>query len=270
MDITLSLHDLLFIASGALVGLVVGLTGVGGGSLMTPLLTMLGVPLHTAIGTDLLYASISKTGGAIVHHRHRNIDWRITLTLAAGSVPAALLTVWALREWFPDASSYKHILTNALGFMLLLTAFSLLLRPWIQRHLQARSNSAHRGFRDWLARHTTPATVLMGLTLGVLVTLSSVGAGVFGVMVLVTLFPALAMIRVIGTDVTHAVLLTLVAGLGHLSMGNVDWRLLGLLLTGSLPMIVLGTSLSSRMREDIIRPMLGVTLLLLSARFIFM
>ncbi len=271
MDITLSLHDLLFVASGALVGLVVGLTGVGGGSLMTPLLTMMGVPLHTAIGTDLLYASISKAGGAIVHQRHRNIDWRITLTLAAGSIPAAILTVWALREWFPDAASYKHILTLALGFMLLLTALSLLLRPLIQRRLQAAGTARTQGpVRAWLARHTTAATIFMGLLLGVLVTLSSVGAGVFGVMVLVTLFPALSMIRVIGTDVTHAVLLTLVAGLGHLSMGNVDWNLLGLLLIGSLPMIVLGTTWSSRMREDIIRPMLGFTLLLLSARFIFM
>lgn len=259
-------HDLLFILSGALVGFVVGVTGVGGGSLMTPLLTLMGVPLHTAIGTDLLYASISKTGGAIVHHRHRNIDWRITLTLAAGSLPAALLTVWGLKYWFPDASAYKSILTHALGFMLLVTALSLLLRPWLQRRLQART---HTPIRDFLARHQTAATVAMGVALGVLVTLSSIGAGVFGVMVLVTLFPALAMIRIIGTDVTHAVLLTLVAGLGHLSMGNVDWHLLGLLLIGSLPMIVIGTNLSSRMREDLIRPILGATLLLLSLKFIF-
>ena len=259
-------HDLLFIFSGALVGFVVGVTGVGGGSLMTPLLTLLGVPLHTAIGTDLLYASISKTGGAIVHHRHRNIDWRITLTLAAGSLPAAFLTVWALKYWFPDANAYKSILTHALGFMLLVTALSLLLRPWLQRRMQARQ---HTPVRDFLARHQTAATVTMGVALGVLVTLSSIGAGVFGVMVLVTLFPALAMIRVIGTDVTHAVLLTLVAGLGHLSMGNVDWHLLGLLLIGSLPMIVIGTNLSSRMREDLIRPILGATLLLLSLKFIF-
>lgn len=268
MDITLSLHDLLFVCTGALVGLVVGLTGVGGGSLMTPLLTIMGIPLHTAIGTDLLYASISKTGGALVHHKHRNINWRITFTLAAGSIPAAFLTVWGLKFWFPDAQSYKHILTTALGFMLLVTALSLLLRPLIQRRLQTQE-ARHSHFRAFLSRHTTAATITMGVLLGVLVTLSSVGAGVFGVMVLVTLFPALAMIRIIGTDVTHAVLLTLVAGLGHLSMGNVDWRLLALLLTGSLPMIVIGTHWSSRMHEDIIRPLLGGTLLMLSLKFMF-
>lgn len=257
-----------FIAAGALVGFIVGLTGVGGGSLMTPLLTLMGVPLHTAIGTDLLYASISKTGGAIVHHRHRNIDWRITLTLAAGSVPAAALTVYALAQWFPDASAYKHILTNALGFMLLVSALSILLRPIIQRRMAMRERSSW-GVRNWVDRHTHALTVVMGVFLGILVTLSSVGAGVFGVMVLVTLFPALAMIKVIGTDVTHAVLLTLVAGLGHMSMGHVDWYMLGFLLIGSLPLIVIGTMLSSRLREDVIRPILGVTLLLLSLRFIF-
>lgn len=256
-----------FIAAGALVGFVVGLTGVGGGSLMTPLLTMMGVPLHTAIGTDLLYASISKTGGAIVHHRHRNIDWRITLTLASGSIPAAALTVYALANWFPDANSYKHILTHALGFMLLVSAFSILLRPAIQRRM-AQSKQSSWGVRAWIDRHTHVLTVTMGILLGVLVTLSSVGAGVFGVMVLVTLFPALKMIRIIGTDVTHAVMLTLIAGLGHMSMGHVDWHMLGFLLIGSLPMIVIGTTLSSRLREDIIRPILGVTLLLLSLRFI--
>lgn len=262
------MNDISFIAAGALVGFIVGLTGVGGGSLMTPLLTMMGVPLHTAIGTDLLYAAVSKTGGAIVHHRHRNIDWRITLTLAAGSVPAAALTVYALANWFPDANSYKHILTTALGFMLLVSALSILLRPAIQRRLAQRKTSSW-GVRAWVERHTQLLTVIMGVLLGVLVTLSSVGAGVFGVMVLVSLFPALKMIKVIGTDVTHAVLLTLVAGLGHMSMGHVDWPMLGWLLIGSLPMIVIGTTLSSRLREDIIRPILGTTLLLLSVRFIF-
>jgi hypothetical protein len=264
----MSFVEISFIAAGALVGFVVGLTGVGGGSLMTPLLTMIGVPLHIAIGTDLLYASISKTGSAIIHHRHRNIDWRITFTLAAGSMPAAALTVYALAHWFPDANSYKHILTNALGFMLLVSAFSILLRPSIQRRIAKRETS-NWGVRDWVDRHSQLLTVIMGVFLGVLVTLSSVGAGVFGVMILVTLFPALAMIKVIGTDVTHAVLLTLIAGLGHMSMGHVDWHMLGYLLIGSLPMIIIGTTLSSRMREDIIRPILGVTLLLLSLRFIF-
>lgn len=267
MDSAFLAHNFLFILSGAFVGLMVGLTGVGGGSLMTPLLTLLGIPLSTAIGTDLLYASISKFGGALVHARHRNIDWRITLILACGSLPAALLTLWGLHAWFPDANAYKSLLTHVLGFMLLLTALSLLLRPWLQQRMQAKSTS-QGPVRRFFARHNTASTLFMGVMLGVLVTLSSVGAGAFGVMVLIALFPALKMIRIIGTDVTHAVLLTLVAGLGHLKMGNVDWSLLGTLLIGSLPMIIIGTYWSSRMPERIIRPLLGITLFLLSVRFI--
>lgn len=262
------LQDLLYVLTGAFVGLCVGLTGVGGGSLMTPLLTFMGIPLQSAIGTDLLYASISKTGGAIVHARHGNIRWRIVFTLAAGSLPAAMATVWALENLFPDARAYKHILTLSLGFMILLTSLSLIFRPRIQAWLHRRHAGQPAPWRRVLDRHTTAATVAMGIFLGVFVTLSSVGAGVFGIMILVTLFPALAMIRIIGTDVAHAVLLTLVAGLGHLRMGNVDWHLLGMLLIGSLPMIVLGTHWSSRMREDIIRPLLGTTLFLLSLKFI--
>lgn len=267
MAFTLSPADIPFILSGAFVGLCVGLTGVGGGSLMTPLLSLLGIPLPTAIGTDLLYASISKTGGAIVHARHRNIQWRIVLTLAAGSLPAAFATVWSLEHLFPDARSYKHVLTLSLGFMILITSLSLLLRPQIQRYLRERHAGSEPAWRQALERHTTAATVLMGVFLGVFVTLSSVGAGVFGVMVLVALFPRLPMIRIIGTDVTHAVFLTLMAGLGHMRMGNVDGHLLSTLLIGSLPMIIIGTHWSSRMREETIRPLLGITLLLLSLKF---
>lgn len=274
MIFTLSSPDIAFILTGALVGLCVGLTGVGGGSLMTPLLTMLGIPLQTAIGTDLLYAAISKTGGSVVHARYKNINWRIVVTLAIGSLPAALFTVWGLKHLFPDAKSYKHLLTTTLGFMILVTSLTLLLRPWIQKRLQ--DAAAHRAasgddsvtLRDRINRHSTTATVVMGVALGVLVTLSSVGAGAFGVMILVALYPKLPMIRIIGSDVAHAVALTLVAGLGHLSMGNVNWHLLFILLIGSLPMIMLGTRWSSHMPEHVIRPLLGITLFLLSLKFI--
>lgn len=256
-----------FVLAGAIVGFCVGVTGVGGGSLMTPLLTMMGIPLHTAIGTDLLYAAMTKSGGAVVHSLKRNIDWRITGLLAAGSIPAALLTLWLLATWFPDASAYKHILTRSLGFMLLLTGASLVFRRRLQRLHDARPGQSW--LREVLDRHTSAFTLVMGILLGVLVTLSSVGAGAFGVMVLFSLFPLLPTIRIIGTDVTHAVLLTLVAGLGHMQMGNVDFQLLTWLLMGSLPAIVAGTLLSSRMHEDVIRPLLGATLCLISVKFMF-
>jgi uncharacterized membrane protein YfcA len=241
-----------FIVAGAAVGFCVGVTGVGGGSLMTPLLTMMGVPLHTAIGTDLLYASMTKSGGAVVHSMKRNINWRITGMLAAGSIPAALLTLWMLESYFGNANAYKHVLTRSLGFMLLLTGASLVFRRQLQRLHDASPLQSH--LRQALDNNATAFTLAMGVMLGVLVTLSSVGAGAFGVMILFSLFPRL---------------LTLVAGLGHMKMGNVDFSLLTWLLMGSLPAIVAGTLLSSRLHEDVIRPLLGGTLMLLSIKFMF-
>ncbi len=261
------IEGLNFILAGAVVGFCVGLTGVGGGSLMTPLLTMMGIPLNIAIGTDLLYASITKSGGAVVHSTKRNINWTVVAWLSAGSIPAALLTLWVLKTFFGNANEYKHVLTVSLGFMLMLTAASLIFRKQLQRLHDASPLQSH--LRQLIDRNTTTFTVLMGLALGVLVTLSSVGAGAFGVVVLLSLYPRLSTIQIIGTDVTHAVLLTLVAGLGHMQMGNVDFQLLGWLLIGSLPAIVAGTLLSSRMPEDVIRPILGVTLALLSIKFVF-
>lgn len=255
-----------FILAGAVVGFCVGVTGVGGGSLMTPLLTMMGIPLHTAIGTDLLYASVTKSGGGIVHALKRNINWPVVFRLSAGSIPAALLTLWALKTLFGNANEYKHVLTVSLGFMLMLTAASLIFRKQLQKLHDSSPLKSH--LRQMIDRHTTSSTVLMGIALGVLVTLSSVGAGAFGVVVLLSLYPRLSTIQIIGTDVTHAVLLTLVAGLGHMQMGNVDLHLLSYLLIGSLPAIVLGTLLSSRLPEDVIRPILGATLALLSIKFI--
>lgn len=256
-----------FILAGVLVGFCVGVTGVGGGSLMTPLLSMLGVPLQTAIGTDLLYASISKCGGAFVHHQKRNIRWKVVGWVAAGSLPASLLTIWALKYFFGDANHYKHVLTVALGFMLMVTGLSLILRKQLQKLHNA--NPLESRFRRVVDNNTFAFTALMGVALGILVTLSSVGAGAFGVVVLLSLFPRLTTIQIIGTDVTHAVLLTLVAGLGHLSMGNVDGHMLLLLLTGGLPAIWVGTHLSSRMPDHVIRPILGTTLILLSVKFVF-
>lgn len=261
------IEGLNFILAGAVVGFCVGLTGVGGGSLMTPLLTMMGIPLHVAIGTDLLYASITKSGGTVVHVIKHNINWSVVRWLSAGSIPAALLTLWALKTFFGDANAYKHVLTVALGFMLLLTACSLIFRQQLQKLHDA--SPRQNQLRQFIDRHTRACTIVMGLALGILVTLSSVGAGAFGAVVLLTLYPRLTTIQIIGTDVAHAVLLTLVAGLGHMQMGNVDSRLLMYLLIGSLPTIVIGTLLSSRMPEAVIRPILGVTLALLSVKFMF-
>jgi len=261
------MQDYVFTLAGALVGFVVGLTGVGGGSLMTPMLLGLGVPPATAIGTDLLYASITKSGGVLVHTRKRTINWRVVGLLSMGSLPLSFATVWALHTFFQDANEYKSLLTTALGLMLMLTALSLIFKPQLQAFHNA--NPRKNELREYIDRRAPVFTVMMGAALGLLVTLSSVGAGAFGVMVLLVLFPRLATIGIIGTDVAHAVVLTLVAGLGHLSMGNVDFGLLGKLLLGSLPAIYIGTHLSARLPERVIQPLLGVTLAALSVKFVF-
>ncbi len=261
------MHDYVFTLAGAVVGFSIGLTGVGGGSLMIPMLLALGVPPQMAVGTDLLYASITKSGGVMVHSKKRTINWRVVGLLSLGSAPFSLATVFALRTFFHDANEYKHILTTSLGVMLMITALSLIFK----RQLQAFHNANPRKneLRQYINDRSTLFTILMGAALGVLVTLSSVGAGAFGVMVLLILYPRLATIEIIGTDVSHAVLLTLIAGLGHLSMGNVDFALLGKLLIGSLPAIYIGTHLSARMPENVIQPLLGLTLMALSVKFVF-
>ncbi|MCG2608386.1 sulfite exporter TauE/SafE family protein [Acinetobacter sp. SM34] len=263
-----------YILAGVLVGFCVGITGVGGGSLMTPILiSLFKIEPHIAIGTDLLYAAISKFCGSMVHAKKMNIVWPIVIWLAVGSIPASFATHWVLENYLSQSSSYKSVLTMVLGFMLTLTGVSIMFRGHIERFFtKFRKDEPLDMTQDlekvnFQAKNKRAYIVIMGIILGVFVTLSSVGAGAFGIMALVLMFPNLPMIRIIGSDVVHAVLLTLVAGLGHMSSGNVDLHLLGWLLVGSIPAIVVGTLISSRLPEKIIRKILGITLFALGMNF---
>lgn len=255
--------ELPYSIAGFVVGAIVGLTGVGGGSLMTPLLVLgFGVPAVTAVGTDLLYAGLTKAGGVVSHGLKRHIDWRIAGLLAAGSVPGtviALATLWVLP---PAGASTRTVVSIALGIMLVLTALALAFRShllaWAQRHQQD----------GWIARHRTFATIATGACIGLAVTFSSVGAGAVGVTALVLLFPALATVRIVGTDIAHAVPITLIAGAGHALLGNVDWWLLASLLAGSLPGIVLGSHLAARIPERLLRHSLVAVLLLAGTKLV--
>lgn len=262
-----------FVLAGLLVGFCVGVTGVGGGSLMTPILiSVFRIEPHIAIGTDLLYAAISKFCGSLVHAKKLNIVWPIVIWLAIGSIPASLVTTWVLDNYLSNSAHYKVVLTLVLGFMLVLTGVSIVFRKLIEqffnryRH-QNISEEQQRSQLLEFTRNRKFMVIFMGMVLGVFVTLSSVGAGAFGVMALIVMFPNLPMIRIIGSDVVHAVLLTLVAGLGHMSAGNVDFELLGWLLVGSIPAIVVGTLVSSHLPEHIIRRILGITLVALGINF---
>jgi len=256
-----------YIMSGLLVGFLVGLTGVGGGSLMTPLLVFLfGFAPKTAVGTDLLFAAITKTGGTFVHHRsHRSVEWKIVLQLGAGSIPAALTVIYLLEYVFQKDEAVTSLITLTLGVALIFTGLALLLRRRLGRKSALQRLSHCERFGRWQA----PLTVLVGAILGILVTLSSVGAGALGTVTLLFLYPRLATVRIVGTDLAHAIPLTAVAGLGHMHMGNVNFDLLGSLLVGSLPGIYLGSHLSAKIPEKVLQPILASLLLMIGAKFVF-
>ena len=252
---------LFYIFAGASVGLAIGLTGVGGGSLMTPILILFGIPYHVAIGTDLLYASITKAGGIISHASQKTIEWRIVIILALGSLPASLLTTQLLSHVFSDSLEYKSLLISSLGVMLVLTSLVIIFR--------GRLNNREQIQQPKPKKYTDLVVLLSGIFLGVFVTLSSVGAGAFGAAILMMLYPYLKTIKIIGTDIAHAVPLTLIAGLGHfLILGNVDFELLLGLLIGSLPAVHLGTKIAARMPSDLLQTLIAMILLGLGVKFI--
>lgn len=232
---------------------------------MTPLLVfMFGVPPVKAVGTDLLFASITKAGGIWIHARLKTIDWRIVALLAAGSLPASLLTTFVMQQIGVHNERINTIITSTLGLALILTAIALLFKGNIQRLGQRMSGEKLSEWKRWRGL----VTVITGAILGVLVTMTSVGAGALGAAMLFFLYPGLPTVRIVGTDIAHAVPLTAVAGLGHLHMGTVDFVLLGSLLLGSLPGIYLGSRLSPKVPERIMRPILASMLLLIGVKFI--
>lgn len=253
---------LLYIAAGASVGLIVGITGIGGGALMTPLLLLFGFPPHIAIGTDLMYASLTKAGGAISHHKQQHVRWSLVKLLALGSLPAAAITGYVLHRYFTNAEQYGALLSSTLGLMLLLTAIVILLRTKIQQYAQRYSSQRFAKFRPTI-------TLLMGVVLGVMVTLSSVGAGAIGTAILMLLYPALRSTHIVGTDIAHAVPLTLAGGLIHMALGHVDFFLLGALLIGSLPAIHIGSILSKKLPDAVLKPVLACLLFSLGAKYAF-
>ena len=250
---------ILHISAGALVGFAIGITGVGGGSLMTPLLLLFGYPAPVAIGTDLLYAAITKAGGAFSHNRAGNVDWRIVRLLAYGSVPTAIAVHAAISQTtFQESPEFEQLLTSSLGVMLIITAIILIFRNKIRD--KAVENKPPF-LMNFIQRRRSGLTFLMGVVLGVCVTLSSVGAGAFAAAILLMIYSQTKTVKIIGSDIAHAVPLTFIAGLGYLFAGHVDLMLLLSLLVGSLPAIALGSRLSNRVPEKTLQRLLTVILL---------
>ena len=254
-----------FIVAGLMVGFIVGLTGVGGGSLMTPILLWFGIPPTTAVGTDLLYAAFTKMGGVFVHHKKKNINWIITSWLSLGSVPAALLTLWFLNYLKTDISAVNEIIKYGLGWALLFTSIAILFKKRIL--LFSQKHAGDKFHTDSMSRNIL--TVLIGVMLGATVTFTSIGAGALGTVTLFFLYPLLPTPRLVGTEIAHAVPLTLVAGMGHASLGNLDLGLLGQLLIGSLPGIFLGSLLSGKVPDLYLRNAIAIMLFFVGYKLVF-
>lgn len=255
--------NLLYSLAGVLVGLVVGLTGVGGGSLMTPLLVLaFGFHPTTAVGTDLLYASATKTVGTTVHGWRGTVDWRVVARLALGSVPATIVTLLILSRAGPESPGTGHAMSVILGVTLLLSAAATLLRAQIVAYLTPRFGTMH-------GPKLAAFTILLGAVLGVLVSLTSVGAGALGMTALLILYPALPVNKLVGSDIAHAVPLTLLGGIGHWILGSVDGALLVSLLIGSIPGIIVGSLIASRVSDRVLGPILAIVLALVGVRLLF-
>ncbi len=253
------------VIAGLVVGFIVGLTGVGGGSLMTPILLWFNIPPSTAVGTDLLYAAFTKTGGIYAHNKKSNINWVITGWLSLGSIPAALLTLWILHSIKTDVTALNAIIKHSLGWALLFTSIAIVFKKKLlvfsQKHAGDKFHSE--------SKTQNLLTVAIGVMLGAMVTLTSIGAGALGTVTLFFLYPLLPTPRLVGTEIAHAVPLTLVAGIGHASMGNLNLELLGQLLIGSLPGIYIGSMLSGKVPDLLLRNAIAMMLFFVGYNLVF-
>ena len=253
----------LYTISGFAVGLLVGMTGVGGGSLMTPILILLfGIHPAAAVGTDLLHAAATKTAGSVVHGLKGSIDWTVVRRLAIGSVPMTVVTIAAMSMFDINGNTGRNLVNAVLTVALIATAIALVFRG----RIIAR-------YADRLARlapqQVATLTIVVGAVLGTVVSLSSVGAGAIGVTCLLLLYPKLPAVKIVGSDIAHAVPLTLVAGVGHWLLGSVDFQIFGLLILGSVPGILLGSYAAVRLPEPALRIVLAATLLVVAAKLSF-
>jgi len=252
-----------FVVSGFAVGFLVGMTGVGGGSLMTPLLTLLfGVSPSVAVGTDLAFASLTKSAGTFTHRLRGTVRWDIVRLLCMGALPAALLASLWLKQFGALNKDIGQVIRYTIACSVLLTVLALLFKrkllAWITAHPD----------RQLHGRPLAIATIVSGAVLGTLVTISSIGAGAIGATLLVMLYPRLTAAEVAGTDIAYAVPLTAIAAVGHWWLGSINWELLGTLLIGSLPGITLGAYAARAVPERILRGVLAFTLVSVAAKLI--
>ncbi len=256
--------QLTYIVSGFAVGLLVGMTGVGGGSLMTPLLTLLfGVPPSVAVGTDLAFASITKSAGTFTHRLRGTVRWDIVRHLCFGALPAAVAATLALKQFGALDKEIGQLIRYSIAGSVMLTVIALLFRGKMMAWINAKPERQLQG------RPLMIATIVSGAVLGVLVTVSSIGAGAIGATLLVMLYPRMSPAEVAGTDIAYAVPLTAIAAFGHWWLGSIDWTLLAMLLIGSLPGITLGSWVAKSVPEGFLRGLLATTLTLVAVKLVY-
>jgi uncharacterized protein len=242
------------------VGMLVGLTGVGGGSLMTPLLILLfGMHPAAAVGTDLLHAAVTKSAGSLVHGRNRTIDWRVVRLLATGSMPMTVVTIAALSVLDINSPAARELINAVLTLALIVTAATLVFRNRIAARYSARLGVL-------APKQVTVLTVAAGAVLGLIVSISSVGAGAMGVTALVLLYPKFPMARIVGSDIAHAVPLALAGGIGHWVLGSIDLQVFVSLIVGSVPGILLGSYAAVHVPERALRLVLAATLVVVATK----
>lgn len=259
--------ELFHVAAGALVGLIIGLTGVGGGSLMTPILVLgFGISPTIAVGTDLLYAALTKCSGVFFHHKNNTVDWKIVFLLSSGSIPSSIITISVLEHLKSIGFNYDDIIILTLAVMLILTAFIILIKNRLLSFIN--TNHAESLVVNFIKYYRPQITVLAGILLGCVVTLSSVGAGAIGAAILFLLYPHKSAIAIVGTDIAHAVPLTAIAGLGHLHFGSIDFSLLFGLLVGGMPAIYVGSFIGKKLPDKILRPFIALLLLAMGIKLL--
>ena len=252
-----------YVVSGFAVGVLVGLTGVGGGSLMTPMLTLLfGINPTVAVGTDLAFASITKSAGTLAHRIRNTVHWDIVLRLCIGALPAAVVATLGLKYFGALDKHIGQIIRYAITFSVLLTVVAIVFRGRMVAWMSAHPEHQLHGSRQAIA------TIVAGAVIGTLVTISSIGAGAIGATILVLLYPHLKPAEVAGTDIAYAVPLTAIAALGHWWLGSINWELLFTLLLGSVPGITLGSLVARSVPEKFLRGLLATTLTGVAAKLV--
>jgi uncharacterized protein len=256
---------------GLLIGFLVGLTGMGGGSLLAPIMILFfRVPPVWAVGTDLAYSTVTKAVGSVVHIRQKNVNFKVALWLACGSVPAtfiSVLFVQYIRKHYGNL--INGIIIQAIGFTLILVAVLLVLKPFIMQRLERRNlesrkqealNAEGPSQSKWEKRYRPVATALVGAFVGFLVGLTSVGSGTLIIVSMAFLFPRLTSKELVGTDVFQAFMLLASGAIAYLNAGTINWTIAGLLLIGSLPGVLMGSRLSKYIPDRFMRPVLATVL----------